>query len=62
MRIWLMVGIAILHVPVRAAMLATEQSALVKQYCAMCHTDTAMNGGLSLQHYDAAKRDPTWRR
>ena len=24
----------------------------------MCHTDAAMNGGLSLQHYDAAKRDP----
>src|SRR5262249_28425451 len=24
----------------------------------VCHTDAAMNGGLSLQHYDAAKRDP----
>jgi hypothetical protein len=35
-----------------------EQNALVKKYCAVCHTDSARNGGLSLQHYDAAKRDP----
>jgi len=35
-----------------------EQNALVKKYCAVCHTDAAMNGGLSLQHYDASKRDP----
>jgi hypothetical protein len=38
---------------------AAQQNALVKQYCAVCHTDAAMNGGLSLQHYDAAKPDPT---
>ena len=31
---------------------------MVKQYCAVCHTDAAMNGGLSPRHYDAAKRDP----
>jgi hypothetical protein len=37
---------------------AAEQNALVKKYCAVCHTDAAKNGGLSLQHYDAAKRDP----
>jgi hypothetical protein len=37
---------------------AAEQNALVKKYCAVCHTDTAKNGGLSLEHYDAAKRDP----
>ena len=30
----------------------------MKTYCAVCHTDGAMNGGLSLEHYDAAKRDP----
>jgi hypothetical protein len=59
MRIWLTVGFATMCVPVWAAMPATEQNALVKHYCAVCHTDSAMNGGLSLQHYDAAKRDPT---
>jgi hypothetical protein len=37
---------------------AAEQNALVKKYCAVCHTDAAKNGGLSLEHYDAAKRDP----
>jgi hypothetical protein len=41
-----------------AAMPATEQNALVKEYCAVCHTDAARNGGLSLEHYDAARRDP----
>jgi len=35
-----------------------EQNALVKKYCAVCHTDSVRNGGLSLEHYDAAKRDP----
>jgi hypothetical protein len=58
MRIWLTLGFATMCVPVQAAMPAAQQNALVKQYCAVCHTDAAMNGGLSLQHYDAAKRDP----
>lgn len=53
----MMAGFA-LYAPVWAAMPAQEQNALVKKYCAVCHTDAAMNGGLSLQHYDAAKRDP----
>ena len=44
--------------PVVTAMPAAEQTALVKQYCAVCHSDAARNGGLSLEHYDAAKRDP----
>ncbi len=38
---------------------AAEQNALVKKYCAVCHTDAASNGGLSLEHYDAATGDPT---
>jgi len=59
MRIWLTLGFATMYVPVWAAMPAAEQNALVKRYCGVCHTDAAMNGGLSLQHYDAAKRDPT---
>lgn len=35
-----------------------QQTALVQKYCAVCHTDAAKNGGLSLEHYDAAKADP----
>lgn len=58
MRIGLAIGFAVMCVPVWAAMPVAEQNALVKQYCAVCHTDAALNGGLSLQHYDAAKRDP----
>jgi hypothetical protein len=59
MRLFLTVGFAAVYAPLLAAMPPAEQNALVKQYCTVCHTDAAMNGGLSLQHYDAAKRDPT---
>ncbi|MCU1324850.1 MAG: hypothetical protein JWN34_220 [Bryobacterales bacterium] len=45
--------------PTWAAMPSAEQNGLVKQYCAVCHTDEASNGGLSLEHYDAARPDPT---
>ena len=59
MRVAFMVGLAaIIYTPLWAAMPAAEQNALVTKYCAVCHTDAAMNGGLSLQHYDSAKRDP----
>jgi cytochrome c551/c552 len=37
---------------------AVQQTALVQKYCAVCHTDQVKNGGLSLQHYDAAQADP----
>lgn len=37
---------------------APQQTALVQKYCAVCHTESAKNGGLSLQHYDAARPDP----
>jgi hypothetical protein len=60
MRIWpTVLFAAIICTPARAAMPAAEQNAMVAQYCAVCHTDASMNGGLSLQHYDAAKRDPS---
>jgi len=36
----------------------SQQNALVRKYCAVCHTDAANNGGLSLEHYDAARPDP----
>jgi hypothetical protein len=35
-----------------------QQNALVQKYCAVCHTDAAKNGGLSLEHYDAAQVNP----
>lgn len=35
-----------------------QQNALVQRYCAVCHTDASMNGGLSLEHFDAARPDP----
>ena len=59
MRIWLTVAFTAMSTRIFAAMPPAEQNALVKRYCAVCHTDAAMNGGLSLQHYDAANRDPT---
>jgi mono/diheme cytochrome c family protein len=35
-----------------------QQTSLVRKYCAVCHTEAAKNGGLSLEHYDAAQADP----
>ena len=58
MRIWIAVVFVATYAPVWAAMPAAAQNALVMKYCAVCHTDAAMNGGLSLQHFDGAKRDP----
>jgi hypothetical protein len=37
---------------------AAQQNALVQKYCAVCHTDAVRNGGLSLEHYDAAQVNP----
>jgi hypothetical protein len=58
MRTFLTLGIAAMTAHAWAAMPVAEQNALVKKYCAVCHTDAARNGGLSLEHYDAAKPDP----
>jgi hypothetical protein len=35
------------------AMPVARLNELVQRYCAVCHTDAARNGGLSLQHFDA---------
>jgi len=35
-----------------------QQNGLVQKYCAVCHTDAVRNGGLSLEHYDAADANP----
>jgi hypothetical protein len=47
-----------ISIPAAEIMPAARQNALVQKYCAVCHTDAAKNGGLSLQHYDAAQADP----
>lgn len=36
-----------------------QQNAMIQTYCAVCHTDASMNGGLSLQHFDAAMAAPS---
>jgi cytochrome c551/c552 len=58
MRILFTFGFAVFCASAWAGMPAAEQNTLVKRYCAVCHTDAAKNGGLSLEHYDAARRDP----
>ena len=40
------------------AMPAAQQTALVQKYCGVCHSDAHVNGGLSLEHFDAARPDP----
>jgi hypothetical protein len=58
LRILLTLGFAVIYAQAWAAMPSAEQNALVKKYCAVCHTDASKNGGLSLEHYDAAHRNP----
>jgi len=36
----------------------SEQNVMMEKYCVICHLDTAMNGGLSLEHFDAATVSP----
>ena len=43
------------HAPAATTMLATEQTAVVKQYCATCHSERGKAGDLSLANFDAAK-------
>jgi mono/diheme cytochrome c family protein len=50
------------HAVVGAAadgMSAAREQALVQKHCAVCHNDAHLNGGLSLEHFDAASPDPT---
>jgi hypothetical protein len=35
-----------------------QQNLLIHQHCVVCHTDTHLNGGLSLEHFDATHADP----
>ena len=43
------------HPPAVKTMLPEEQTALVKQYCATCHSERGKAGNLSLAAFDAAK-------
>ena len=52
-------AMAVAHTP--AAPPAEAQTALVKQYCAGCHSDKGKAGGLSLASFDAAQADQTRR-
>ena len=45
--------------PAAEVMPTAQQNALVQKYCAVCHTDAADNGGLSLEHFDAAQAAPS---
>ncbi|MSO62320.1 MAG: DUF1592 domain-containing protein [Acidobacteria bacterium] len=45
------------HAPAATTMLAAEQTAVVKQYCAGCHSERGKAGGLSLAAFDATKLD-----
>jgi hypothetical protein len=45
--------------PAAELMPTAQQNALVQKYCAVCHTDAAKNGGLSLEHFDAAQAPPS---
>ena len=41
-----------------AGMSVAQQNELVRKYCAVCHDDAHVNGGLSLERFDAAHPDP----
>lgn len=40
------------------AMPPAQQTAVIQKYCAVCHNDAHVNGGLSLEHFDASQADP----
>jgi hypothetical protein len=40
-------------------MVAVQENTVVQQYCGGCHSDALMYGGLSVEHFDAARPDPT---
>ena len=55
------IGAGLPAVSARASevMPTARQNALVQKYCTVCHTDAANNGGLSLEHFDAAQAAPS---
>jgi len=55
----LIVSSTVLVAAASDAMPTAKQNTLVQKYCMVCHTDTARNGGLSLQRFDASHVDPS---
>jgi hypothetical protein len=52
-------GLLAIPAPAAELMPTAQQNALVQEYCAVCHSDAAKNGGLSLEHFDAAQAPPS---
>jgi hypothetical protein len=55
----ILVGVAAASAARAELMPVAQQNALIGKYCAVCHTDAAKNGGLSLEHFDAAQAPPS---
>ncbi|MDE3196433.1 MAG: hypothetical protein KGN84_08820 [Acidobacteriota bacterium] len=56
MRVPVLIAMAVL--PAMAApMPPSQQNELVAKYCGVCHSDAHPNGGISLEHFDAARPD-----
>jgi len=45
--------------PSSGTMPVAATNALVHRYCEVCHDDAHLNGGMSLEHFDAAHADPS---
>jgi cytochrome c551/c552 len=58
-RIAIIAGVLVTTASATELMPAEEQNALVQKYCTVCHTDSSKNGGLSLEHFDAAHASPS---
>jgi hypothetical protein len=56
---WMVGSLAVSIAAASGAMPASQQNAVVQKYCAVCHNDAHLNGGLSLEHFDAAHADPS---
>jgi len=46
-------------VSAQTTMSVEQQNAIVQKHCAVCHNDAANNGGLTLQHFNAAAVAPS---
>ena len=52
-------GLFAISAPAADIMPVSRQNTLIHKYCAVCHTDASNNGGLSLEHFDAAQASPS---
>jgi hypothetical protein len=58
--VWIIAAVAGLPTALAGEpMTVAQQNSVVRKYCAVCHTDIARNGGLSLEHFDAAQVAPS---